>query len=103
MNGHLEEGRSVGAIMLEESPQETMDDMISLMINKPVRAIKAVRLMNELREKMGKPPIHMDVIDELSDEEYAEARRKLEGSSLYIYDHLGNNGLQNIKKNLETK
>lgn len=39
MHHHLEEGRSVGAIMLEESPQETMDDMVSLMLNKPVRAI----------------------------------------------------------------
>ena len=101
MNGHLEEGRSVGAIMLEESPQETMDDMISLMINKPVRAIKAVRLMNELREKMGKPPIHMDVIDELSDEEYASARRRLSETSLYIYDHLGNNALKNLCARME--
>ena len=52
MNHHLEEKRSVGAIMLEESPQETMDDMISLMINKPVRAIRAAKMMNDLRVKM---------------------------------------------------
>jgi len=101
MHHHLEEDRSVGAIMLEEAPQETMDDMISLMINKPVRAIKAVRLMNELRDKMGKPPIHMDIIDELSDEEYAEARSKLNETSFYIYDHLGNNALKNLCARME--
>lgn len=36
---HLKAGRSVGMIMLEESPEETMDDMISLILNKPVRKI----------------------------------------------------------------
>ena len=73
MYHHLEEGRSVGAIMLEESPQETMDDMISLILNKPVRSIKAGRMLNQLREQMGKDPIHMEVIDDLTDEEYAGA------------------------------
>jgi len=98
---HLEEGRSVGAIMLEESPQETVDDIVSLIINKPVRAIRAKKIMNELRTKLGKEPIDIDVIDDLTDEEYAEARRTLERSSLYIYDHLGNNGLQNLCARIE--
>ena len=101
MHSHLEEGRSVGAIMLEESPQETMDDMISLMINKPVRSIRAVRMMNELRTKMGQEPVDIEVISELSDEEYAEARKKLSATSLYIYDHLGNNGLKNLCSRIE--
>jgi twinkle protein len=98
---HLEEGRSVGAIMLEESPQETADDIISLMINKPVRAIMAARMMNDLRRKMNKPEIDMEIIDNLTDEEYAEARRQLEKTSLYIYDHLGNNALQNLAARME--
>ena len=98
---HLEEGRSVGAIMLEESPQETVDDMISLMINKPVRAIRAKKIMNDLRTKLGKDPIDIDIIDDLTDEEYAEARKKLETNALYIYDHLGNSGLENLCARIE--
>ena len=98
---HLEEGRSVGAIMLEESPQETMDDMISLMINKPVRVIRASRMMNNLRESLGKDPIDIHVIDDLTDEEYAEARESLNNTSLYIYDHLGNNALKNLCSRIE--
>lgn len=98
---HLIEGRSVGAIMLEESPQETVDDMVSLIMNKPVRAIRAKKIMNELREKLGKDPIAIDIIDDFTDDEYAEARQELEGSNLYIYDHLGNNGLQNLCARIE--
>jgi twinkle protein len=98
---HLEEGRSVGAIMLEESPQETIEDMISLLINKPVRAIKAARTMNELRQKMGKDPVDVEIVDDLTDEEYAQAREQLTGTSFYIYDHLGNNALQNLAARME--
>jgi len=98
---HLIEGRSVGAIMLEEAPQETMDDMISLMINKPVRVIRAKRMMNELRLKLGQEPIDIQVIDDLTDDEYADARKDLNGTSFYIYDHLGNNGLQNLCSRME--
>lgn len=101
MYHHLEEGRSVGAIMLEESPQETMDDMISLMINKPVRAIRAAQMMNELRVKMGKHPIEIDIINEFSDDEYADAKTRLSQTNLYIYDHLGNNAMNNLLARME--
>jgi twinkle protein len=87
--------------MLEESPQETMDDMISLMINKPVRVIRAKRMMNDLRVSMGKPPIDIDIIDTLTDDEYAKARASLNNTSLYIYDHLGNNALKNLCSRME--
>lgn len=98
---HLDEGRSVGAIMLEESPQETMDDMISLMINKPVRAIRAAQMMNELRIKMGKTPIAIDFVNEFSDDEYAEAKKKLAQTNMFIYDHLGNNAMNNLLARME--
>ena len=101
MVSHLVEGRSVGAIMLEESPQETMDDMISLLINKPVRAQKAMRIMNELRAKMGSLTPAVDIINEFTDEEYAEARRKLSETNLYIYDHLGHSALSNLVSRME--
>ena len=98
---HLEEGRSVGMIMLEESPEETRDDMISLLINKPVRAIRASKIMNDLRKKMGKDPINIEFFDDLDSEEYALARTKLEETNLYIYDHLGNSAMQNIMARME--
>jgi twinkle protein len=98
---HLREGRSVGAIMLEESPKETVDDLISLIINKPVRAIRASKIMNELRVKLGKSPLSINIIDDLTDEEYAKGKRTLSDTSLYIYDHLGNNGLQNLCSRIE--
>jgi twinkle protein len=99
--GHLVDGRSVGVIMLEESPQETLDDMISLVLSKPVRAIRAGRMMNDLRSKMGKDPISMDIIDDLSDEEYAAARRELGETSFYIYDHLGNAAMSCLLARIE--
>ena len=101
IHDHLDNGRSVGAIMLEEAPQETMDDMISLMINKPVRVIRAKRMMNDLRIKLGQEPIEVSIIDDLTDEEYAEARQELNETSFYIYDHLGNNGLKNLCSRME--
>lgn len=101
MMHHLDEGRSVGAIMLEESPQETMDDMISLIINKPVRAIRASRMMNELRVKLGKNPINMTILDNLSDTEYHNAKTHLGKTNFYIYDHLGNNAMSNLLARME--
>ena len=98
---HLEEGRSVGMIMLEEAPEETRDDMISLLINKPVRAIRATKIMNNLRKKMGKDPITIEFFDDLDDEEYSEAKRSLENTNLYIYDHLGNSAMTNIIARME--
>ena len=98
---HLTQGRSVGMIMLEESPQETMDDMISLILNKPVRKIRSTRMMNELLEQMGEPTIEMDIIDDLTDEEYAKARAELGETGLYIYDHLGNNAMANLMARME--
>ena len=88
-------------IMLEESPEETRDDMISLLLNKPVRAIRATKIMNNLRKKMGKEPISIEFFDDLSDEEYVEAKRSLENTNLYIYDHLGNSAMTNIIARME--
>ena len=87
--------------MLEESPQETMDDMISLILNKPVRAIMAGRMMNELRVKLGKSVINMDFVNDFTNEEYAQARQKLSETSFYVYDHLGNNAMSNLLARME--
>ena len=98
---HLEEGRSVGAIMLEESPQEILDDMISIMINRPVRALKAAKTMNDLRIKLGKPPIDMSIVSDFTDEMYNDAKERLNQTNLYIYDHLGHSGLNNLFARME--
>jgi twinkle protein len=58
-------------------------------------------MMNELRVRMGKHPINIDFVNEFSDDEYAEAKRKLSETSLYIYDHLGNNAMQNLLARME--
>jgi twinkle protein len=102
MIDHLKAGRSVGAIMLEEAPQETMDDMISLMINKPVRAQKAQKIMHELRIKMGKEDVGFEIMDNIfSEEEYTQAKKDLCDTNLYIYDHLGNSALTNLIARME--
>jgi twinkle protein len=75
--------------------------MVSLILSKPVRAIRARKIMNDLRTKLGKEPINIDIINDLTDNEYAEARKELEGSDFYIYDHLGNSGLQNLCARIE--
>ena len=99
-HGHLEEGRKVGMIMLEESPSETRDDMISLMINKPVRALRAQQMMNELRAKLGKDPLTV-TISSFDEDEYNQAKAELDKTNLFIYDHLGNNGILNIIARME--
>ena len=98
---HLLQGRSVGIIMLEESPEETMDDMISLILNKPVRKIRSTRMMNELLTQMGEPTIEMDIIDDMSDDDYAKAKSELGETGLYVYDHLGNNAMANLMARME--
>ena len=98
---HLQQERSVGMIMLEESPEETMDDMISLIINKPVRKLRSTRMMNELLTQMGEEKIDMEIIDDLSDEEYAKAKQDLGQTGLYIYDHLGNNAMASLMARME--
>lgn len=91
---HLEHGRTVGMLMLEESPEETMDDLISLRLNKPVRRIRAKRALNRLRAQMGKELL--DFEDTLTEEEYLDARSYLSTKNLYIYDSFGMSAADNI-------
>jgi twinkle protein len=98
---HLLEGRAVGMIMLEETPKETLDDLISLVIGKPVRKIKAMRKLNALRSKLGKNPLNAGVVDDLTDEEYESARAKVNTTPLYIYDHYGSSDYDNLLARVE--
>jgi hypothetical protein len=83
-------------IMLEESPAETLEDLISLHLNKPVRKILMQRGMNDLMAELGEESIDCGIVDNLTNEELAEAQQWFHEKPLYIYDHMGNSGISNI-------
>ncbi len=91
---HLANGRSVGMLMLEESPEETMDDLISLKLNIPVRRIRAKRALNRLRAGQGKELL--DFEDNLTEDMYLDARAELATKELYVYDSFGMAAADNI-------
>ena len=96
---HLQQGQSVGMMMFEESEEETLDDLISLMINAPVRVIRATKMLNEKREKEGKPPVWVN--GSFTEEEYNEARDWLTSKPLYFYNHEGNNAYKSAIARME--
>jgi twinkle protein len=98
---HLQHGRPVGMIMLEESPSETVDDLVSLVVNKPVRRTFAFNALNKLRTSMSKPVLDADFDSSLTNEEYAEARTTIDSLPLYIYDHMGSSAYDNLLARIE--
>lgn len=98
---HLQHGRPVGMIMLEESPSETVDDLVSLVVNKPVRRTFAFNALNKLRTSMNKPVLDADFDSSLTNEEYAEARTTIDSLPLYIYDHMGSSAYDNLLARIE--
>jgi len=101
VNHHLSENRAVGCVFLEESPQQTVDDLISLKLGKPVRRIMGQRQLNELRKIKNKDEINLGVDDTLTDEEYNSARESISTLPLYLYDHIGNTNIGNVLSRLE--
>lgn len=98
---HLCRGRRVGMLMLEESPLETLDDMIALRLSKPVRQIRAARELNNLLVEEGSEAIDFGFPDDLTEEEYEEARKFYAGLPLYIYDHHGTNEFNSVVSRIE--
>ena len=96
---HLVEGRKVGMIMLEETPKESRDDLVSLMLNAPVREIRAGKLLNDLRVRQGKEPLKL--AGELDDGSYKAACETLANMPLYIFNHFGNNAYANALARIE--
>jgi len=88
-------------IMLEESPSETVDDIVSLFVNKPVRRTFAFKALNQLRENTGKPTLVPDFDASLTDEEYNLTRVTVDNLPLYIYDHMGSSGYDNLLARIE--
>lgn len=98
---HLYHGRPVGMLMLEESPSETVDDIVSLVVNKPVRRTFAFNALNQLRASTSKPTLQADFDATLTDAEYKHAREGIDGLPLYIYDHMGSSGYDNLLARVE--
>jgi twinkle protein len=98
---HLEQGNPTGCIFLEESPESTVDDLISLKLGKHVRKIMGQRQLNDLRKKFNRSEVDLGVADNLSDEEYGAARKEIGDYPLYIYDHIGNSNIDNVMSRLE--
>jgi twinkle protein len=98
---HLLRGRKVGLLMLEESPAETLDDLIALHINKPVRQIRAARELNALLQAEGGDALDFGYPDNLTEEEYEEARQWFAKTGCYIYDHHGTNEFGNVLQRIE--
>lgn len=97
---HLNHGRAVGAVFLEESPEQTVDDLISLKLSKPVRKILSQRQLNDLRKQSNKPIVDM-VEDNLTEKEYESAKQEIGTKPLYLYDHIGNTNINNILNRLD--
>ena len=98
---HILRGRRVGMLMLEESPLETLDDLIALKLNKAVRQIRASRILNTLLIDEGGEALDFGFADNLTDEEYDEARKFFSNTSLYIYDHHGTNEFASVLQRVE--
>lgn len=98
---HLESGNATGCIFLEESPESTVDDLISLKLGKHVRKIMGQRQLNKLRKRFNKEEVDLGVADNLSEDEYNAAKREVGEFPLYIYDHIGNANIENVMSRLE--
>lgn len=88
-------------LMLEEAPMETIDELVGLRLSKAVRQIKATRELNELMLLEGKPTQDFGFPDDLTDEEYEDAKRFFGEAPLYIYDHQGANEFNNVMQRVE--
>ncbi len=84
---HLGNDHKVGMIMMEESPIETLHELMSFESGMNINQIMTARWLNEELRRQHKAQIHFDVPDTLSDEVYAEMKAKiLEKDQLYLYD-----------------
>ena len=97
----IQAGENVGVLMLEESTQDTKHDLMSLLLNKPIKRILAARKMNEMRRASGKNAIDFDIVDDLTDEEYEGAVVQIEGRNLFLYDHFGSQDCDTLIHKLE--
>lgn len=84
INNDVESGEKVGVMMLEESPSDTLNDLIGLRINQPVRRILASQKIQELY-----PDDAPLVATALDVDKYTKAKKFYDDSGLYLYNHFG--------------
>jgi len=84
INFDVENGHKVGVLMLEESPSDTLNDLIGLRINQPVRRILASQKIQEMYP--DDPPMIAEALDV---DAYTKARDFYNKSGLYLYNHFG--------------
>ena len=86
----LQNGENVGVMMLEESVKDTIQHLMSSLLNKPVRQILAARSLNKKLVDGGFQAVDFGIEDNLSDSEFLEAYKKLcSKGNLYLLDHFG--------------
>ena len=98
---HLQRGRRVGAAFLEESPIETLDDLIGLRLNAPVRQQSAAEELNKILESEGEDPLDFEFVADYTPEEYEQAKSFFKESPLFFYDHHGTTDFNNILQRIE--
>jgi twinkle protein len=84
-------GHTVGVIMLEESPEDTINELAGLMLGQPVRRILAQRKLKALR-----PDLNFPIPDRLDNTKLMEARKKIYGMPLFTYKHNGTLDSKNL-------
>ncbi len=94
-------GNRPGLMFLEENAIQTVQSLVALELNKPVRRIFAARAVNAARKKQGRKPIEFDIKDNLTDKEYAAALAKLRETGLSLYDHFGSVDQQSLIQKME--
>jgi twinkle protein len=82
-------GNRPGLMFLEESARQTVQSLIALELNKPVRKIMAARAVNAARKQQKLKALEFNVKDDLTDKEYQAAHKKLCDTGLSLYDHFG--------------
>lgn len=87
----LKQGHKVGVIMLEESPEDTINELCGLITGTPVR-----RILSQRKLKRVKPDLRFSMQDTLDDNELAKAREWLNEQPLFTYKHHGTLDSKNL-------
>ena len=84
---HIQNGHKIGMLMLEESPLDTIHELMSFESGIPINQILTARWVNEELVRQEKETIDFDIVDTLSDEIYEALKQDiLEKDNLYLYD-----------------
>ena len=84
---HIQNGHKIGMLMLEESPLDTIHELMSFESGIPINQILTALWVNEELVRQEKETIDFDIVDTLSDEIYESLKQDiLEKDNLYLYD-----------------